>query len=324
MKKLICFACVALTLVTSTVEARRGAPRGRSPNRAPSAQHNRRPVNRQVQQRPVNRQVQQRPVNRQVNRDNVRPGNLDRVAPVDVRRPQNLDARRVTNHAEARNRASTAVRKDWVRDGARHRSWYNNNFWAAHPHPRYRFDDRYDWWRPAAWATVGSWVAWNWGRPVLYDYEPGGYIYYDDNQVYVEGEYYSTAQEYAEQADEIVSEVPQTVADQDVEFLPLGVFAVTSEAGDPTNQFIQLAITKDGIISGTFQNSVLNDVQPLEGKVDQKSQRAIFRVIGKEWPIFETGMYNLVQKETAFLIHFGPNDTKHFLLVRVEEPKNYE
>jgi hypothetical protein len=38
----------------------------------------------------------------------------------------------------------------------------------------------------------------------------------------------------------------------------------------------------------------------------------------------ETGIYNLTQEETTVLVHFGPEQTQQWLLVRLEEPASEE
>ena len=58
---------------------------------------------------------------------------------------------------------------------------------------------------------------------------------------------------------------------------------------------MQLAISKQGVISGTLKNTLTGKVQPLEGMADKKSQRVAWGVTGQERPIMETGLSNLTQ-----------------------------
>ena len=108
------------------------------------------------------------------------------------------------------------------------------------------------------------------------------------------------------------------------EWLPLGVFAVTQDrqaSGPVPTLFMQLAVNKEGVISGTFKNETTGETQSLEGMVDKKSQRVAWCVQGKSWPIVETGLSNLTQETFPALLHFADGQTQQWLFVRLEEPK---
>ena len=64
-----------------------------------------------------------------------------------------------------------------------------------------------------------------------------------------------------------------------------------SPGPDPT-LFLQLAISKEGIINGTLNNTATNQTQTIEGMADKASQRAAWTVAGKTRPIMETGIVN--------------------------------
>ena len=105
--------------------------------------------------------------------------------------------------------------------------------------------------------------------------------------------------------------------------MPLGVFAITQD-GEPTGadptMFLQLAVSKQGVISGTFQNTATNTVKAVEGMVDKQTQRAAWTAEGESRPLMETGIANLTQDSTAVLVHFPDNTTQRALLVRLEQP----
>ncbi len=168
-----------------------------------------------------------------------------------------------------------------------------------------------------------SWLIGGWGQPAYYDY--GTNLYYEGDDVYYEGEVVATADEYAQQAQEIASNVPEVDSDQ-VEWLPLGVFALTQKDGstEDATLFLQLAISKEGIIAGTFQNTATDKTVEVEGTIDQKSQRAAWGPIGESWPIMETGLYNLTENEAGALLHFADGTTQQWSMVRLDEPKDQE
>jgi hypothetical protein len=84
--------------------------------------------------------------------------------------------------------------------------------------------------------------------------------------------------------------------------------------------FLQLAVSKQGVISGTFQNTATNNIQTIEGMIDKQTQRAAWTAAGKVRPLMETGVANLTQDTTPALIHFADGTTQQWLLVRMEEP----
>jgi hypothetical protein len=56
--------------------------------------------------------------------------------------------------------------------------------------------------------------------------------------------------------------------------------------------------------------------------VDKKSQRAAWGVVDKDFPVIETGLYNLTQDTAPSLIHFADGQTQQWLLVRLKAPQN--
>lgn len=210
--------------------------------------------------------------------------------------------------------------RDQRRDEVRDQFENNNpgNFWQENP----------GWtaWavtRPFAWAdwnSVGSWCGYA-GEPTSYNY--GEDVYYSDDQVYSGDQPIATEEEYADQAATIASSAPnETPAESD--WLPLGVFALTQDgeaSGAAPSLYMQLAISKQGMINGTLKNTLTGKVQSLEGMADQKSQRVAWGVVDQERPIMETGLSNLTKDSSPALIHFADGQTQQWLMVRIPEPK---
>ena len=106
--------------------------------------------------------------------------------------------------------------------------------------------------------------------------------------------------------------------------MPLGVFALTQDgesAGDEPTMFLQLAVSKQGIIAGTFQNTASGVVKSIEGMVDKETQRAAWTAAGESRPLMETGLGNLTQDTRRPLVHFADGDTQRWLLARLNQPK---
>ncbi len=157
-------------------------------------------------------------------------------------------------------------------------------------------------------------------QPIYYEY--GDNLYYEDDNVYYEGEVVATSEEYAQQAQEIVAAVPE-VDPADVEWMPLGVFALAQKDGsvEDATLYMQLAISKEGIIAGTFQNTATEKSVEVQGTIDRESQRAAWGPVGEDWPIMETGIYNLSENEAGALLHFDGGETQEWTMVRLDEPK---
>ena len=109
---------------------------------------------------------------------------------------------------------------------------------------------------------------------------------------------------------------------QQVDWLPLGVFAVARDGVPDNNMLVQLAVTKDGVIGGTATNKATGASFPVEGTVDKQSQRAVWKYTDENnQPLMmETSIYNLTQSEATGLVHYGPNNSQVVELIRLETP----
>lgn len=157
-------------------------------------------------------------------------------------------------------------------------------------------------------------------EPVYHDY--GTTVYYEGDNVYYEGEQIATTEQYAQQAQEIATSLPEADPAK-VEWLPLGVFALTQKDGsvEDSTLFLQLAISKEGIIAGTFTDTSSDKAVEVEGTIDTESQRAAWGPVGGSWPIMETGIYNLTENEAGALLHFENGQSQQWSLVRLDEPE---
>ncbi len=195
-----------------------------------------------------------------------------------------------------------------------------NDFWASNSQSR--FEQNPVFWSWATFNAAQAFLPWNWGSESYYDYGTGGNVYYEGDVVHT-GTTTVPADEYAEQAEQLATEVPKVENPDAMEWLPLGVFTLT-EDGVPDavpNMFLQLAVSKEGIIAGTYQNKSTGQVESVEGMVDKKSQRAAMTIAGKNTPIVETGFANLTKNETRVLVHFADGRTQQWLMLHVENPQ---
>ena len=179
---------------------------------------------------------------------------------------------------------------------------------------------KYQLWRHASWAALGGWVVGSsWDSPAYYDY--GEDIYYDNEQVYMNGKPVAAADEYYQQATTLAKSAPP--AGLGVGMAALGVFAISKDQATDSNMVLQLAVEKSGVIGGTYYNTATDIARPVRGMVDKKSQRAAWTFDdGKNTDvIMETGIFNLTQDQTEALVHFGKDKTQQCLMVRLDESK---
>ena len=232
------------------------------------------------------------------------------------------------------------ARRNWGNDIRYHwRYQYHTCFgpqwWGGHRHYwcgwhyGYSFN-RYPWnywWRAPTYNSCVRWFSWTanpavWSQPVYYDYGQGGNVVYQDNSVLINGENVATADQFAESAMDLATVAPPSDEDEaaNADWMPLGTFAVSvgEQDVDPT-RMIQLAVDKQGVISGTVFNTNTDDAQSVQGQIDKQTQRAAFRIGESQNIVVETGLYNLTQDEVPVLVHFGTETVENWLLVRLSQ-----
>ena len=107
----------------------------------------------------------------------------------------------------------------------------------------------------------------------------------------------------------------------------LGIFGLAAAAQEPGNENkhllpnIEEAISKEGIIAGTFQDTATDKSFEVEGTIDTTSQRAAWGPVGESWPIMETGIFNLTESEAGALLHFDENQTQQWSMIRLDDPQ---
>lgn len=146
---------------------------------------------------------------------------------------------------------------------------------------------------------------------------------YENNIVYINGEQVASADEFSQSAMSLATVPPPADDEQaaQAEWMPLGTFAVsTSDKDAQPTRMIQLAVNRQGIVSGTLFNMQTDQAQSIQGQVDKETQRVAFRIGENERVVVETGLYNLTQQEAPVLVHFGTDRVENWLLVRLEAP----
>lgn len=196
--------------------------------------------------------------------------------------------------------------------------WFNGDFWDNHnvdlPYNEH-IGNGY-WWKLPTAAAVGNWLRWDDNYPVYYDYYPSN-------------DYWGTADTSQQGAVSAPASTPvyteesqQAGSQTSGEWMPLGVFALTKEGGAQAtpNIYLQLALSKEGLISGTYYNTTLDAAFALEGVVDKSTKLAAWKIVDNDnAPILETGIYNLTQSQLPVKVNFADGRSQQFIMVRLNE-----
>jgi hypothetical protein len=134
----------------------------------------------------------------------------------------------------------------------------------------------------------------------------------------------ASAEDFARSAADLATVPPpkNLEAAKNTQWLPLGTFVLsTNEKEADSSRMIQLAVSKDGIISGTYYDEKTDKAQPIQGRVDKETQRVAFRIGNDDQTVYEAGLFNLTHNEVPLLVHSGVNEADLNLLVRLEKPQ---
>lgn len=259
---------------------------------------------------------------------------------VQTRQTPNIDRQALGQRSQtfANNRGNQLAQNRQLSDRASQRlqqarpesrNWFDRDFFDRHDIGLDYVGTGANWWRPAAWASLASWGAWNWGTPYYYD--DSGYAYpVTDTSTYAYPYSTTTTITQPMQTQPVQTQIiqqqpmqsPQTSVATAEEWMPLGVFAIGNNAtiAAQSNRFMQLAISKNGEIAGVLYNVETDAAQDLTGMVDTASQKAYWTLSNRtDSPIASTGIYNLTENQTPVNVHFADGSDQTWTLIRLEQ-----
>lgn len=232
--------------------------------------------------------------------------------------------------------ASLLSHGNMVRSAFHNDDLYNRGWWDAHPNA-WRYPYYYD--RDWGYGYVGwGGLAPFWGMSAdtaLPDYDYGSNITYQNDEVYYGSTPACTADQYYNQAQELAMQAPPLVAPSNTavvasgakpkdadDWKPLGVYALTQGGQTTPTSLFQLAINKDGVVRGNYTNQLTGEVDPVQGKLDKKIMRVAWTVGNNKTTVYDTGLKNLLQKQSTVLVHMSQQNTQEWTLVRLDKPKS--
>jgi hypothetical protein len=159
----------------------------------------------------------------------------------------------------------------------------------------------------------------SYAESAYYEYTDDG-VYANGRQVQVDDEYTLQARELAKAGADLLQQKIEAQEADKLEWLPLGVFALCdSKDGDPTI-FVQLAISREGIIAGSYANTQTNENLSVQGGADRESTRLASTVGPHDDVVVETGLYNVTEEQSSAMIHYA-GTRQNWLLVRMPPPQ---
>lgn len=207
-------------------------------------------------------------------------------------------------------------------------TWFNHDFNNRHNfHPNY---NRHGWkngWGTPGWAAAAEWAGLessDGGYPAYYYnyYDTDYYNNYYGDLPYDQANTYSPPEQIVPiyRPDLGQERAPET---EQEDWLPLGTFVVGSSAESTpySNLVVQLALNRQGYISGTFYNAGTDQTYQIEGSVDKSSQQAVWKLSNNpDSPVAHTGLYNLTQDLVNIVVYFPKSGTyQSRVLVRVQQ-----
>ena len=202
---------------------------------------------------------------------------------------------------------------------------FSSGWWAAKRNVwrhRWRYHHYHSWWYWWGWSTwddVYVWVDNDWDEGWEYEYDDN--VVFDDEVVFINEEPVATAEDYIEIGEELAN-ADEPAEDAELEWRPLGVFLMATTETDPDpRMMIQLVLSKDGRVGGTYHHVDTQSSRAVDGSLDKETQRIAFTIGDKSDDVCEVGLESLTRDEAPMWVHFqNGRKTQTWTLIRLEAP----
>lgn len=191
-------------------------------------------------------------------------------------------------------------------------AWYAEHPGAwqyTHPHA--------EWWAVAGAVSLTRWL----GYPVQ-----GGVAVPASGTAATTGTAPEDAAAPSSAADEATDATPTSDGDaaddappSDLEWLPLGVYAVAPAGAAHTQIVQQLAVNRGGEIRGNSYDAISNATQPISGSIDRTTRSATWTVGKPGGAVFETTLDVLMKSPGGVRVKSG-RAVQEWEMVRMEKP----
>lgn len=184
--------------------------------------------------------------------------------------------------------------------------WYakNPNAWQwQHPHA--------DAYAAATWNNAAAWVGIA-AAPVPYAYAQPAVVYQDNSTTYDNTQQAQTTSTLASTADNYS-------ATDSTEWLPLGVFSLVPGNQENPTAMVQMQVSKEGILNGTYLDLLSHNGTPLQGAIDKKTQLAAWKVNQNDNVTFETNLSSLTSDTAPLTVRYSNQQPQQWQLVRSKQ-----
>jgi hypothetical protein len=216
-----------------------------------------------------------------------------------------------------------------------HAHWGNHNRpfsrgWYGHH--RGAWGGAWGWgnpWGIANWGTTAAWLGLGAATaPVWAGYGPTNTTIYDtDNEeLNAPGNELPGGQNMSPEALAAESAAARELAakgmtepGQDEKFMPLGVFTLAPENQTEATAMLQLAVSKQGVLRGSYFD-LLSDVNhPIRGSVNKKTQHVAWTFGPQGKVTFQTALGVLTESSGPVSVHYENGQTRQWVLARYDK-----
>jgi hypothetical protein len=178
-------------------------------------------------------------------------------------------------------------------------------------------------WAPATFGAAAAWLGMSAANPATYSYPQVTSVYTGDNgspngQANQTAGNSPQAPSYLAQANQLAqggaANTPKEAA-----FLPLGVFSLAPEKEKDATAMVQLAMSKEGVLRGTYYDLEDDEELPIQGAVDKKTQRVAFTLGDDSQDVFETALSHLTDESGPLAVHSKDGKTSRWTLARFDK-----
>jgi hypothetical protein len=162
--------------------------------------------------------------------------------------------------------------------------WYDHHPQAWHWHK----NNNGDAWKIATAASVIAWLGWggpNYGTTIIYEPVPAHTIVIDP--------------------------------DFHGQWMPLGVYSLLTGPADTGTRILQLSISQNGWIRGSYYDMITNETYNVRGRIDQSTQYVQWSIDTNHSLVFYTPLSQLTQSQGVVNVKL-PGGTQQWQLVRME------